>query len=60
MKSFEDFLLWYKDENVDSTVEAMQILSAFYYKKVIDMLKLGCTLLKMANIYLHKSANVKF
>ena len=32
---------------------------AFYQKKEIDMLKLGCTLPNLANICLHKSTNAK-
>ena len=32
----------------------------FYQNKGIDMLKLGCTLLNLANICLHKSTNQKF
>ena len=32
----------------------------FYHKKGIDMLKLGCTLLNLANICLHQSTNAKF
>ena len=33
---------------------------AFYHKKGIDILKLGCTLPNMANICLHKSTSAKF
>ena len=33
---------------------------AFYHKKEIDMLKLGCTLPNLANICLHKSTSAKF
>ena len=32
---------------------------AFYHKKKIDMLKLGCTLPNLANICLHKSTSAK-
>ena len=38
----------------------MQKLLAFYHKKGIDMLKLGCTLPNLANICLHKSTSTKF
>ena len=31
----------------------------FYHKKGTDMLKLGCTLLSLANICLHESTNEK-
>ena len=33
---------------------------AFYHKKRIDMLKLGCTLPNLADICLHKSSSAKF
>ena len=33
---------------------------AFYYKKGIDMLKLGCTPPNLANVCLHKSTSAKF
>ena len=33
---------------------------AFYHKKGIDMLNLGCTLPNLANICLHKSTSAKF
>ena len=42
------------------TFEAMQKMLAFYHKKGIDMLKLGCTLPNLANICLHKSTSAKF
>ena len=32
----------------------------FYHQNEIDMLKLGCTLLNLANIYQHKSTDSKF
>ena len=38
----------------------MQKMLAFYHKNEIDMLKLGCTLPKLANICLHISTNAKF
>ena len=38
----------------------MQKMIAFYHDKDIDMLKLGCTLLNLANICLHKSTDAKF
>ena len=33
---------------------------AFYHHKAIDMLKLGCTLPKLANICPHKATDKKF
>ena len=42
------------------TLEAVQKIFAFYHDKDIDMLKLGCTLPKLANICLHKSTDAKF
>ena len=38
----------------------MQKMIAFYHDKDIDMLKLGCTLLNLANICLYKSTDSKF
>ena len=38
----------------------MQNMLAFYHKKGIEMLKLGCTLPNLANICLHKSTSAKF
>ena len=38
----------------------MQKMLAFYHKKEIDMLKLGCSLPNLANICLHKSTRAKF
>ena len=60
MSSFKDFLRWYNNKDVVTTVEAMQKMIAFYHDKDIDMLKLGCTLPNPANIYLHKSIDAKF
>ena len=60
MCTFKDFLRWYNNKDVISTLEAMQKMLAFYHKKEIDMLKLGCTLPNFANICLHKSTSAKF
>ena len=38
----------------------MQKLFAFYHDKIIDMLKLGCTLPNLANICLYKSTDANF
>ena len=37
----------------------MQKMINFYHNKNIDILKLGCTLPKLANICLHKSTDAK-
>ena len=60
MCTFRDFLRWYNNKDVVSTLEAMQKMLAFYHKKRNDTLKLGCTLPKLANICLHKSTSAKF
>ena len=60
MGTYEDFLRWYNNEDVVPTLEAMQKVLAFYHKKGIVMLKLGCTLPNLANICLHKSTSAKF
>ena len=44
MCTFKDFLRWYNNKDVVRTLKAMQEMLAFYHKKGIDMLKLGCTL----------------
>ena len=53
MCTFRDFLRWYDNEDIVPTLEAMQKVLAFYHKKGLDMLKLGCTLPNLANICLH-------
>ena len=60
MGSFRDFLRWYNNEDVVPTLEAIQKMIVFYHDKDIDMLKLGCTLPKPANICLHKPTVAKF
>ena len=60
MCTFKDFLRWYNNKDVVPTLEAMQKMLAFYHKKGIDMLKLGCSLPNLANICLHKSTSAKF
>ena len=59
MQYFSDFLKWYNKKDVVPTLEAMQKMIRFYHNKGIDMLKLGCTLPNLANIYLHKSTDSK-
>ena len=60
VQKFSDFLKWYNNKDVVPTVEAMQKMIEFYHNKGIDMLKLGCTLPKLAKICLHKSTDSKF
>ena len=60
MCTFKDFLRWYNNKDVVPTLEAIRNLLAFYHKKGIDMLNLGCTLPKLANFCLHKSTSAKF
>ena len=60
MTTFQDFVRWYNNKDVVPTLEAMQKMMEFYCNKGIDMLKMGCTLLNLANICLHKSTNNKF
>ena len=60
MSSFKDFLRWYNKKDVVLTLEAMQKMIAFYHDKNIDMLRLGCTLLNLANICLHESTDANF
>ena len=50
MRSFKNFLPWYNNKDVVPTLEAMQKMIAFYHDQDIDMLKLGYTLPKLANI----------
>ena len=60
MCTFEDFLRWYNNKDVVPTLEAMQKMLAFYHKKRIDMLKLGCTLLNLAINCIQKPTSAKF
>ena len=60
MCTFKDFLRWYNNKDVVSTLEPMQKTLSFYRKKGIDMLKHWCTLPNLANICLHKSTSAKF
>ena len=60
MQNFSDFFKWYNNKDVVPTLEAMQKMIEFYQNKGIDMLKLGCTLLNLANICFHKSTDSKF
>ena len=60
MQKISDFLKWCNNKVVVPTLEAMQKMIEFYHNKGIVMLKLGCTLLILANICLHKSTDSKF
>ena len=57
---FSYFHKWYNNKNGVPTLRAMQKMIGFYHNKGIDMLKLGCTLSKLATICLHKSTDSKF
>ena len=60
MQFFSEFLEWYDNRDFVPALEATQKMIDFYHNKGIDMLKLGCTLPKLANICLHKSTDSKF
>ena len=60
MCTFKDFLRWYNNKVVVATLEAMQNMLDFDHKKIIDMLKLECTLPNLAKYCLHKSTSAKF
>ena len=60
MQSFKDFLRWYNNKDVVPTLEAMQKMVDFDHNNGNNMLKLGCTLPKLANICLHRSTKAKF
>ena len=60
LSSFKVFLRWYNNKDVFPTLEAIQIKIAFYHDENTDMLKLGCTLPNLANIYLHKLTDASF
>ena len=57
MQYFSDFLKWYNNKDVVLTLEAIQKMIESYHNKGIDMLKLGCTPPKLANIRLRKSTD---
>ena len=60
MKTFRDFLRWHNNKNVVPTLKAMAKMMQFYHDQKVDMLKLGCTLHNLANIFLHKLMDRKF
>ena len=51
MQSVEEFLKEYNKKDIVSTLEAMQTMIEFYHNKVLDMLKLGCTIAILAKIF---------
>ena len=59
MQYFLNFLKWYNNKDVVLTLEAMQKKIESYNNKGIDMLKLGCTLPKLAEICLHNTTDSK-
>ena len=60
MRTFKDFLRWYNNKDVVSTLEAMRNMVDFYHNKGTDMLKLGCTSANLANSCHQKPTNAKF
>ena len=59
ISSFKNFLRWYNNKDVVPILEAMQKNNAFHRDKDIDMVKLGCILLNLANNCSHKSTDAK-
>ena len=59
MCTFKDLLRWSNEKDVVPTLETMQKLLVFYHKKGIYMLKLGCKLPNLANIFHHKTTSAK-
>ena len=51
--------MWYSNKDVVPTPEAMQKMIEIHHNKGFDVLKLGCTLPNLANIFLHKSTESK-
>ena len=60
MSTFRHFVKWYNNKDDVPTLEAMQKKMEFYHNKGIDILKLGCTLPNLANIYFHNSKKKNF
>ena len=50
MTIFREFLQWYHNKDNVPALDAMQTMIGLYHDKVIDMLKLGCTLPNLADI----------
>ena len=55
MQSFVHFLTWHSKEDIVPTLGELQEKIDFYHNKGTDLLKLGCTLLKLAEIWLLKA-----
>ena len=60
MNTFKDFFQWYNKKDAVPTLEAMQNTINFHDDIDIDMLKLDCTLLNLAKVFLHKSTDAEF
>ena len=60
MQFFNDFLWWYRNKDVVSTLECPQKVLALPHTKGFDMLKLGFTLSNLTNKCLHSSTGAKF
>ena len=59
MRSFKDLLRRYNTKDLIPISEAMRKMIDFHHNKDIEMLKLGCTLPNLANIFLHKPTDTK-
>ena len=55
VQSFRDILRWFNNEDVATTLEAMQKMVEFYHNKGIAMPKFRCTLPNVSNLCLHNS-----
>ena len=60
MCTYKDFFTLVQQQRRCPNTRSNAKKLAFYHKKGIDMLKLGCTLPNSANICLHKSTSAKF
>ena len=60
VKTLQDFLMWYINNDVLPTQQAIHKTIIFYQQKEIDMLNLVCTLPNLANNCLHESTDSKF
>ena len=60
MQTFQDFLKWYNNKDVEPTREAMLKMIDFDHLQQVDLLKLGYTLPNLANRFLHSSTNATF
>ena len=60
MGTFKDYLEWDNNKDFVPTLEALQKLMKIYHEREKDMQKLGYTLPKKANNYLHSSTTGNF